>query len=386
MRWVFRWLLRGLLALIALAVVGFIAGYVAVGDNYGVAATVVDDPALPRVTVNGVQLHLRTFGSETAPPLIVLHGGPGGDHRSLLPLKALADRYRVVFYDQRGSGLSQRLPDEQLTLDAVYDELDAVVDRFRRGGQVQLIGHSWGAMLATGYLGRHPEKVAGAVLAEPGFLTPGTGALLMDKTNNMRPRPSWAVLWTLGRIWLQSLHVGGPDEDAPSDFFAGRLMVADVEGHPLAGYYCEGDLSRGRLESWRLGARARARLMAEGSDDQGRVQVNFTRGLERFKRPVLLLAGACNRLIGAAHQRLHLKHFARAELKVIRGAGHTMFGEQPEQSLAVIRPYLARMSGAVAARPGQPEAAAVEGRRRPKDRAAAKPRRRRPRRKTALRQ
>ena len=39
------------------------------------------------------------------------------------------------------------------------------------GQKVNLVGHSWGAMLASAYLGQYPEKVDHAVLAEPGFLT-----------------------------------------------------------------------------------------------------------------------------------------------------------------------------------------------------------------------
>jgi pimeloyl-ACP methyl ester carboxylesterase len=42
----------------------------------------------------------------------------GADYRYLLPLKALADDYRVVFYDQRGTGLSPRVPADSITLDS----------------------------------------------------------------------------------------------------------------------------------------------------------------------------------------------------------------------------------------------------------------------------
>ena len=74
-----------------------------------VPKTVDEDPALPRIEVAGTLLHAEAFGDPTAPTVMVLHGGPGGDYRSLLPLRALADDgYRVVFWDQRGAGLSQR--------------------------------------------------------------------------------------------------------------------------------------------------------------------------------------------------------------------------------------------------------------------------------------
>ena len=49
-------------------------------------------------------------------------------------------------------------------------DLDALVDHVSPGRPVILIGHSWGGMYATLYINRHPEKVAGAVLMEPGPL------------------------------------------------------------------------------------------------------------------------------------------------------------------------------------------------------------------------
>ena len=44
-----------------------------------VLATVVDDPELPSIEVDGVRLHAEAFGPEHAPLVIVLHGGPGND-------------------------------------------------------------------------------------------------------------------------------------------------------------------------------------------------------------------------------------------------------------------------------------------------------------------
>ena len=55
----------------------------------------------------------------------------------------------------------------------MIDDLDALIHHFRMSEdqKVFLVGHSWGAMLATGYINQHPEEVDGAVLAEPGGFT-----------------------------------------------------------------------------------------------------------------------------------------------------------------------------------------------------------------------
>lgn len=306
-----------------------------------VPPTVADDPSLPQVAANGVRLHLRTFGEPGRQVVVVVHGGPGMDFRALLPLQALADQYRVVFYDQRGSGLSERVPDERLTLEAFYGDLDAVVERFGGGRKVHLVGHSWGAMLASGYTGRHPEKVDRLVLAEPGMLTAATARDLMAATNDMRPPMSLTVLWLGARTWLRSLAISGPDDEARSDWFAGTLSFTPFEGHPVAGYYCDRDLATARAETWRFGARAAPALFREARAADGSWDVDFVRGVDRFEGEVLFLAGSCDQLIGEAMQRRHMLHFRRARLEVIAGAGHTMFGERPEESVAAVRRHLA---------------------------------------------
>jgi len=302
--------------------------------------TVADDPSLPRLEVGGVRLHVRTFGEPGRPVVVVVHGGPGMDFRMLLPLQALADQYQVVFYDQRGGGLSERVPDEKLTLEAFYGDLDAIVDRFGAGRKVHLVGHSWGAMLASGYTGRHPEKVARLVLAEPGMLTRETARDLMAATNDMQPRMSLSVLWLGARTWLRSLAVTGPDDDARRDWFMGTLTSTPFDDHPVAGYYCGRDLANARAETWRFGARAAPALFREARAADGTWNVDFVQGVDRYQGEALFLVGSCDQLIGEAMQRRHMVHFPTARLEVIAGAGHTMFGEKPEESVAAVRRHL----------------------------------------------
>jgi proline iminopeptidase len=333
---------RAILGVItAVLVLALAAGWLATVGRHEVPRTVSDDPALPSATLNGVRLHVLTFGDPANPPVIVVHGGPGADARHLLPLAALQDRYFVVFYDQRGSGLSERVTDERLGLDAFYGDLDAVVDRYGAGKPVRLIGHSWGAMLASGYLGLHPEKVRQVVLAEPGMLTSETARILMAETHDMTPRPSLAVLRLVAKTFLQSLHVRGPDADARRDFLVGSLTFSTFRGHPTEGYYCDRDVETASLPIWRFGARVPQALFASAKGRDGTWHVDFARGVERFAGKVLFLVGGCDAVIGERMQRRHMALFPSAELVIVPGAGHTMFGERPAESLAAVRRYFA---------------------------------------------
>ena len=322
--------------LLMLLSLSFAAMYVATSPQYSVPATVTDDANLPAIEINGVRLHAEAFGREGAPVVIVVHGGPGNDYRYLLPLQALADRYRVVFYDQRGAGLSQRVPESALTVDDYVAELDGVVEHYSAGRPVLLIGHSWGAMLATAYLGKHPQKVKAAVLVEPGFLDSGLAGEFYKKTNGMMPPMSTGLLWHVMRTWFESLHVNGPDAEASRDYLIRQVTEADVEGHPIAGYFCGGKLQK--LPSWRFGGTA---MLATRNiaDDEGNFHVDLVSGLDRYNGRVLFLSGSCNKLTGPDHQRKQMRFFRHAEIEVIEGAGHTMFSDKPAESLAIVRKF-----------------------------------------------
>ena len=110
-----------------------------------------------------VRLFVQEEGHGT--PLIVIHGGPGLDSRSVEPdLKRLARRHRVIFYDQRGSGRST------LSAGVTADEMVQDLDALRRGlglSRVALLGHSWGGGLAALYASAHPANVSRLVLVSP---------------------------------------------------------------------------------------------------------------------------------------------------------------------------------------------------------------------------
>lgn len=300
--------------------------------------TVADDPSLPAASPpgTGVRFHAEAFGSPANPAVLVLHGGPGGDYRNLLVLKALADEYHVVFYDQRGSGLSERVPAEQHTLDVALSDLDAFVDAYGQGRPVALIGHSWGAMLAAFYLGRHPEKVFAAALAEPGVLT-------SDELNafvaEMQPAPTLGLLFSGLDAWIESRHVH-VDPYAADDYLIERMAFRAGPDNAMNRYWCGGVAPAAALEHWRIGALAMTATPASVRGDDGQFHLPPL-GAEAYPGEVLLIASECNTLIGVERQRAHLPLFAKARLEVVAGAGHLMFTDRPAESLAALRLYLA---------------------------------------------
>jgi proline iminopeptidase len=117
----------------------------------------------------GVTIWYEVRGSGAGTPLIVANGGPGFDHSYLLcgdVWDTLAKGRKVVFYDQRGNGLSSELKDGQpCGLAEQIDDLDAL--RAHLGFEkLDLLGHSWGGYLVMAYAARHPERVAHLMIVD----------------------------------------------------------------------------------------------------------------------------------------------------------------------------------------------------------------------------
>ncbi len=72
----------------------------------------------------------------------------------------LRGKYRMVFYDQRSHGRSERSPRENANIDQLGDDLATVLDQLVPGGKVVLVGHSMGGMSIMAFAERHPEAFA----------------------------------------------------------------------------------------------------------------------------------------------------------------------------------------------------------------------------------
>jgi len=122
------------------------------------------------VPFRGHRTAVRTTGDPTsARPLVVLHGGPGCTMDYVLSIADLAERgIPVVHYDQLGNGRSTHLPDADpasWTVELFLEELDTVLAHLGVEGDYDLLGQSWGGMLAAEHAVRRPAGLRHLVIA-----------------------------------------------------------------------------------------------------------------------------------------------------------------------------------------------------------------------------
>lgn len=293
-----------------------------------VPRTVTEDPTLPQIEIAGTHLHAETFGHPRAPTVIALHGGPGAaDYRSMLPLKALADDgYKVVFWDQRGAGLSERHDADTYSLDRYLADLREVVDRLTTPEQPYVfIGHSWGAMYATWFINEYGDdggRLKGAILTEPGAFTTRQLNAFIDKLQG-----SVDILGEQldDALWAEQFL--SPTDHARADYL---LVTLALRGAPS-----EKRNPNNLPPMWRMGAVASAKLVSLAKDSG----IDFTTRLKSFAPRVLFLRGGLNQVVTLEHQQELAASFASADIVTIEGVGHDVVWVAPETYLAHTRTY-----------------------------------------------
>ncbi len=110
---------------------------------------------------NGADMPAHIYGNASDDIfIVVLHGGPGGnglEYRFGKYAAELEKKYAVVYWDQRGQGMSQgRYTKEDLTISHLTDDLLKLIlvlkNKYGDNIKLFLLGHSWGGMLGTSFM------------------------------------------------------------------------------------------------------------------------------------------------------------------------------------------------------------------------------------------
>ncbi|MFD4398076.1 alpha/beta fold hydrolase [Kitasatospora sp. NPDC058397] len=288
-------------------------------------------------------------GTSGAEPLTVLfcHGYCLNQDSWHFQRAALREGLRLVFWDQRSHGRSERsrsfLAGEPASIDQLGGDLKAVIDAVAPTGPLVLVGHSMGGMTVMALADQHPElfreRVAGVALIgtlagdwnEVSLGLPSAGAKLFKKV-------APGVMRLLGRqvelveasrrlgadvaaVFYRRFSFGGRDVDPGVVRFAEQLLDAtpiDVvaEFYPV------------------FAAHEKYAALAALS------------GL-----PTLVLAGTKDLLTPSAHSEAMAERLPGAELVLVEGAGHLVMLERPELVDHELVALLRRAAGFAAAAP-----------------------------------
>jgi len=268
-----------------------------------------------------VDLFVAEVGDVAAEPLLVIHGGPDWDQSYLYePLVRLQDRRRVVFVDLRGCGRSTRgLPRDAYTPEAATRDLVALVAALT-GDPLDVLGFSYGGLLAQRLTLTAPERVRRLVVA----------------SSSVIPVPADAFDgWDARNARLASQDsFDAPDEwdDDATRLDATSSARANIWRLELLPDYLD------RLERIRFSSDWSASWLG-GSLPSARLDDAPAR-LAQLGKPILLLHGRQDMTFPASLVAPTVELIPTARAAVIEEAGHMAHVDQPEAWLAALRGFL----------------------------------------------
>ena len=264
---------------------------------------------MERARINGVEIAYELRGA--GDPIVMIHGAQGDQSMFNGMAADFASEYRVLTFDQRGSGLSGK-PDMPYSIAMLADDTAALMDHLGIA-RAHIIGVSMGGMIAQEFALRHPQKVRSLVL---GCTTPGG-------PNGIR------------------LNV-----DATSGAYSTRPMTAEERGKALA----EAAFSKGYLAQHpeiitsMIEARRSRPIDTTAFPHRMKAAVehNTYDRLAEIRCPTLVITGKDDALISWENSRLLAERIKGAEQVILEPAGHCFWMEQPKESHAAIAGFIHR--------------------------------------------
>jgi proline iminopeptidase len=113
-------------------------------------------------SLRGLQFYYDIQGEGV--PVVMLPGGPGGDHHIYRQThRHLADQFQLIYFDPRGCGQSESAPIETYDIDNYVEDVEAL-RKFLKLKKLNVIGKSYGGIIAQAYALKYPDSIEKLIL------------------------------------------------------------------------------------------------------------------------------------------------------------------------------------------------------------------------------
>jgi proline iminopeptidase len=271
--------------------------------------------------IRGVSLFVEVIGNGV--PLLLMHGGPGGDHITMSPFRPLADNFTLIFYDHRCNGRSEGAEVSSMT----WENLTADADALRQTLGFEkwaVLGHSFGGMVALEYALRYPKSLSHLLLLD----TCGDTRWAQQNAPKILAKRGYRA----ATVKLAQRYYNG--QIAPGEMSSAIMKLARAYYHHLSPLQLVKDLSLGM----RMKSRPEALIFGYGQLLQGWTVMDR---LGEIKVPTLVMAGRDDFQFPPEHQAILADRLPNARLEIIERAGHNAPSERPAEVIQAVRDFMA---------------------------------------------
>jgi pimeloyl-ACP methyl ester carboxylesterase len=268
---------------------------------------------------DGTRLHVEELGQ--GPCLVFAHGFSLTQDAWHYQRRDLPERYRCVFYDQRGHGRSGRPRKHDYSLPALAGDLKAVLD-WTGEDRVVVVAHSMGGIAALELAEEFPEELGGRV----------AGLVLIGSTYLDTVRGMTAAVSAWGSAWAQRTLISGAFRFMGQDpvranqlrrrgsdlgYLGTRLFGFGSNPSPSQVAFIDQTLAGTDVEVW-------AKVFPSLID------FDLSESLEAVSVPALIATGDKDRLTPPAAARYMADKIPGSRLLILEDAGHCAFLEGHE--------------------------------------------------------
>ena len=250
---------------------------------------------------------------------------PGLAHDYLFePFKQLADKYKLIFYDQRGCGRSAEFnAKDSVTINDMVDDLEGIRQAFKIE-KMNLIGQSWGAIISINYLIKYADNAKKLLLLEPGF---GSTEYIKDFQNTLMER--------LSQHDKEKLVQLSQNPGLRSD----PILFQEFINIRYKAYSRDSLFVQKMHTDYFDSLRVKKFFASSAAFSPYLMNFNIYQEMQNINCPTLIIHGEFDPIPTVSIERMAAA-IPRSELHVIKDCGHFVHIEKPEVYFGLIRAFL----------------------------------------------
>jgi len=285
-------------------------------------------------TVNGAKIWTVSFGK--GDPLFLISGGPGGSHYGLRSFDSLATTSTLVYFDGFGRGKSDVAKNvTEYSLERDIEDLEGL--RKAMGfSSINILGHSYGGVVAQGYAIKYPANVKHLILAN------SFHSFIMWQENddncNREIKSNYPEVWDTLMIVRNQ---GAISSDEIHQEIYGRVPYGFLYAYDPGKF---GPSTRKKYPNAFNTALYYQLVGKDGDFIVGNDIGNFDyrKKLKSLTMPILVIGGRFDRVAVPAMMVKYKEYCPQAQFVMFEKSGHNPQVEEPEKEFELIRNFLSK--------------------------------------------
>jgi proline iminopeptidase len=285
-------------------------------------------------TVNGAKIWTVSFGK--GDPLFLIAGGPGGAHPGLRSFDSLSNNNTLVYFDGFGRGKSDTAKNvAEYTLARDIEDLEGL-RRAMGFSKINILGHSYGRLVAQGYAIKYPANVKHLVIAN------GFHSFVMwqenDDNSNHEIKENYPEVW---EALMKYRDQGGISSDSIHQEIYGQVPYGFLYAYNPGNFIGRG----GKPYPNAFNSKLYYQMVGKDGDfivgsDIG--NFDFRKDLKTLTMPILIVGGRYDRVAVPSMMVKYKEYCPQATFVMFEHSGHNPQVEEPAKEFGIIREFLAK--------------------------------------------